>query len=547
MELKRKKSRFAIAIGLWCLVSLVIAICFFPSASPSERAVAFRTIGLGLMASMVALPVGGLIAWACQGKGILSRVLFVCTIAMLLVPLFIHVSGWDAAFGKLGWLTSTKGQIFVPLVSGWTAAVWIHGIAAAPQVALILLIGLSTGRRSYEEQALLDVGPSGVFWHVTIRRLIPLLLLCVVWIVVSCAREIGVTDLYQIGTLAEQIYLGFSLGINSIAGTWTPEQLAEANSISNRLTFALLVWLAATGLLFFFSLTELEFEGGQIRPLGSPSYMRKSQGPIQSLTAAALLVLVVLIPVFNVIVRACFFVRPVNGVPTQGYSISQLMRSVRRACGDYQDEFGWSFLIAAVSSTLIMVVAIAFASAARRMRWLQVVFAILLATCCAIPGPYIGTTLAELFSKMDNETIQWFYNYTIAAPVIANFIFCWPIGALIVWFVFRKVPLDVMDSAKVEGAGSLQRAIQFGVKGNLLAIAGSFLLTFAFSFGELSASQIVRPAGIDTVPRKMLGDLHAGVNELTAGITIVTAFTIVTISLVGWWFLRLNQQPIGRQ
>jgi hypothetical protein len=45
----------------------------------------------------------------------------------------------------------------------------------------------------------------------------------------------------------------------------------------------------------------------------------------------------------------------------------------------------------------------------------------------------------------------------------------------------------------------------------------------------------------------MLGDLHAGVNELTAGITIVTAFTIVMISLVGWWFIRLNQRGIGRQ
>ena len=477
----------------------------------------------------------------------MSRLLFVCTIAMLLVPMFIHVSGWDAAFGKLGWLTSTKGQILKPLVSGWTAAVWIHGIAAAPQVALILLIGLSIGKRVYEEQALLDTTASGVFWNVTIWRLIPLLILSVIWIVVSCAREIAVTDLYQIGTLAEQIYLGFSLGLNSIAGTWTPEQLAEANSISNRLTFSLLIWMAGTGLVFFFSLTSLEFESRAMRPQPMAAAHLGSQTFVRSMTAAGLLAVIVLVPIFNVIVRACFFVRPVDGVPTQGYSLSQLFRSIKRAGVDYQNEFVWSTLIALVSAGLIIVIAILIASAARRSRLLQFVFALTLAVSCAIPGPYIGTTLASLFSNLENETVQWFYNYTIAAPVIANFVFCWPIGAVVVWFVFRKIPQDAIDNASVDGAGVIQRMFHFGLMGNLIAIAGCFLLTFAFCFGELSASQIVRPAGIDTVSRKMLGDLHAGVNELTAGITIVTAFTIVTVSLIGWWFIRLNQRAISRQ
>ena len=371
--------------------------------------------------------------------------------------------------------------------------------------------------------------------------------LSVVWIVVSCAREIGVTDLYQIGTLAEQIYLGFSLGINSIAGTWTSEQLAEANSISNRLTFSLLIWMAATGLVFFFTLTGLEFESRAVRPRPSQPAGESSRGLLRFLVAAGLLAVVGLVPICNVIVRACFFVRPVDGVPTQGYSLSQLFKSIKRAAIDYQNEFVWSALIALVSSCLIIVIAILIASAARRSRVAQILFALTLAFSCAIPGPYIGTTLAGLFSKIDNETIQWFYNYTIAAPVIANFVFCWPIGSVVVWFVFRKIPQDALDSASVDGAGSIRRTIQFGILGNWLAIAGSFLLTFAFCFGELSASQIVRPAGIDTVPRKMLGDLHAGVNELTAGITIVTAFTIVMISLVGWWFIRLNQRGIGRQ
>jgi hypothetical protein len=40
----------------------------------------------------------------------------------------------------------------------------------------------------------------------------------------------------------------------------------------------------------------------------------------------------------------------------------------------------------------------------------------------------------------------------------------------------------------------------------------------------------------------MLGDLHAGVNELTAGITIVTVLVIVGVSVAGWWVVSLSQK-----
>ena len=134
------------------------------SNSGADRAVFLRTVMLGVCASLIAVPLGGLIAWVCSADGFISRMLLIASLALLLVPMFIHVSGWDAAFGKLGWLTSSQGQVLVPLVSGWTAASWIHGLAAAPQVALILLIGLRTGNRSYEEHALLETSATSVFW-----------------------------------------------------------------------------------------------------------------------------------------------------------------------------------------------------------------------------------------------------------------------------------------------------------------------------------------------------------------------------------------------
>ena len=71
-------------------------------------------------------------------------------------------------------------------------------------------------------------------------------------------------------------------------------------------------------------------------------------------------------------------------------------------------------------------------------------------------------------------------------------------------------------------------------------IIGCWLLACVLCFGELSASQMVRPAGMDTVARKMLGDLHAGVNELTAGISIVVAAAAIGVSLIGWSIVRIG-------
>ena len=546
---RQKNSSPPAASNLWTqlaiatLIGLGILLLFALPNSAADRTVVIRTVMLGVCASLIALPLGGLIAWVCSGKGLISRALLITIVALLLVPMFVHVSGWDAAFGKLGWLTSTSGQVLVPLVSGWAAASWIHGLAAAPQVALILLIGLRTGLRTYEEQALLDTTSTGVFWNVTLPRVAPLLILCLIWNIVFCAREIAVTDLYQIGTLAEQIYLGYSLGINAVGGNWSAEQLAAAGNIGTNLTIGIVGWLACVSLFLFIRLTALEFTGDQILP-----QRYSSAGLKRNLIGILILFVLVCVPVGNVLLRASFYVVPIDGVPTQGYSINQLFSAIAGSAFDYRSEFVWSLLIAFCSTTLILFFATLFGFAARRSKLAQLVLATSMAITCALPGPTIGTLIAELFSNLESGTIlHWIYNYTITAPVLANFIFCWPVGALVAWFVFRKVPEDSLESANIDGAGWLARFSRFGLLENRTALIGCWFVTFALSFGELSASQVVRPAGMDTVPRKMLGDLHAGVNEMTAGITIVTATTIVVLSLIGWYFIRLNHRAIGRR
>ena len=98
-----------------------------------------------------------------------------------------------------------------------------------------------------------------------------------------------------------------------------------------------------------------------------------------------------------------------------------------------------------------------------------------------------------------------------------------------------------------KGQGGWFEFLRFGLLANAAAAIGCWLISFAFCFGELSASQIVLPPGIDTIPRLMLGLLHAGVDEMTAALTIVTFGAIVLVSASGWALIRLNQRRGSRQ
>ena len=136
----------------------------------------------------------------------------------------------------------------------------------------------------------------------------------------------------------------------------------------------------------------------------------------------------------------------------------------------------------------------------------------------------------------------WLINYTIFAPVVATTIFTFPLIALAIWFVLHQTPQNVTEAASLDGLSTGESFWRIRVAGNLKMIIGCWLLACVLCFGELSASQIVRPAGMDTVARKMLGDLHAGVNELTAGISIVVAAAAIVVSLAGWSVIRIGSK-----
>ncbi len=523
MMLMIRKSSLPVIFGACGFI--LVAVLVAASTSTDRRAL-LNTGLLALGVCVVALPIAMLTAITCLTRSNLARWLSVTCLGLLFVPLFVQVSAWDSAFGKLGWLISLPtfpGRF----VAAWAPAIWIHALAAVPQVAVIFWFGLSHSGRTCEDHARLDVSPYHVFWHITLPRIMPLALTGMVWIAVICAREIAVTDIYRIGTVAEQIYLGYSLGefdgsnnvLLPVLG-WFP-------------TMAIMVLISVVVLVAISSYSKNYLQSSDLKPVHIPA----SRFRDVVLVFIMMLILIV-VPTISLFARAGKSVEMVNGTPTIDYSFQQLASVVTRVPVRYSAEFQWSAGIALISSVISMLLAIAIAwKACECRRWMVWLFA-LVAITAGIPGPLIGSTLLDGRNLIDSSITNWLFDRTIFAPVIANLVFCWPITCLLIWILLRSTARDALESARLEGATSWNRLTRVALAGNVVPMIGCWLLIFAICFGELSASQLAIPPGIDTVPRRMLGLLHAGVNNETAGLTIVVFLFIILVCLAGWGIIR---------
>jgi ABC-type Fe3+ transport system permease subunit len=103
------RSRFALAVAAVVLVGIAAL------APPGTRRVLANSALLALGSAAIALPIGTLLAALLMRLALPGRRLAMACLGLLLfLPLFVQVSGWDAAC-KLGWYTLAFGTSDRPL------------------------------------------------------------------------------------------------------------------------------------------------------------------------------------------------------------------------------------------------------------------------------------------------------------------------------------------------------------------------------------------------------------------------------------------------
>ena len=372
-----------------------------------------------------------------------------------------------------------------------------------------------------------------VFFHITLRRLLPLAMLSGLWGIVVCSREIAVTDLYQIGTLAEQLYLGYALNQpGGTAGNWTADQLAQAGNIGWPILLSIFSALAAVATLAAHMFNRQIQEN---RDLAGAFPQRQARGSKLAMAAAVLmLLLLVAIPMFNVVYRVGLAVETSDQGPSLVWQTSNAVLAISKTATDHKDAFYWSAIIALTSSTIVLLTAFASCWLARGRKSYAGTLILVWVALCGCSGPAIGITISQWFAASSLSPVIWLYDQTILPAVLANLFFVWPIAVIGTWAIVSRVPKDQLDHAETENAGALRRGVEFGIRQNASTLFGLWILLGAICFGELSATQMVLPPGIETVPQVTLGKLHAGVDEATAALTILTTGLIVAIAWLGW-------------
>src|SRR5262245_7771530 len=162
----------------------VLAGVMLASPPDARRALVNSTI-LAAGTTAIALPLGTLLAVLLTKLNVPGRRLATACLGVLLfLPLYVQLSGWDSAMGKLGWYSLMYGSIAEPLLAGMRGAILVHAVAAIPWATLIVAIGLMQVDSSQEEAALLVAPPPVVLWRITLRQSIGFVVAAAIWTIV---------------------------------------------------------------------------------------------------------------------------------------------------------------------------------------------------------------------------------------------------------------------------------------------------------------------------------------------------------------------------
>ena len=120
-----------------------------------------------------------------------------------------------------------------------------------------------------------------------------------------------------------------------------------------------------------------------------------------------------------------------------------------------------------------------------------------------------------------------------------------PLPILICWVSFGTLSNETLESAALDGAGPLARWLRIGLGQRLEAVLLAWLVAFILASGELSATIVATPPGLETVPIRVFGLIHAGVSNqvsalcLTSMMGFVLLAALVTIINPTRWLLRV--------
>jgi iron(III) transport system permease protein len=524
----------------YALVAIAALLVVSSFAGPQSQRALVNSSVLALGAVVIAVPIGTLLAILLTRFDLAGRGFAAAGVGVLLfLPLYVQLSGWDAALGKLGWYSLWKLSLADPFLAGMRGAIFVHAMAATPWVVLLVGIGLLQVDPAQEEAALLVAPPRIVLWRITLPLTLPFIVAAAIWTIVSTTSEMTVTNIYLINphewTFTERFYM----------------RIASQDTASA----AIAALPGILGLTLVLTLTFLIFSrlvNKHVMPMQSRTMTFSAGGWRMSATALMWLLVIVLlgVPIASLVSKAGFVVLGDGEARIRSWSAEACLHEVAAVPQRFSAEIQGTIAVAVSAASAALLVAGAIAWRARRGGW-QAAPAIILAVLgLAIPGPLVGATLIQLLNhdlppaiSLPDGQKSWLlflYDNTPLAPIIAQAIRALPLTIMLLWHSFATLSDDVLAAAALDGLSPWRVFWRIAVPQRWRAILASWVAAFSAAAGDLAWSHLVTPPGLDLLSRRVFGLVHSGVEEQVAAISLVVIVAYASLAVAVLLLLRLQ-------
>ncbi len=468
------------------------------------------------------------------------------TIVTLFVPLPLFASAWQATLGEVqGW---TAAAVWSPWARTLPAAIGIHAVAALPWVVWIVGFGLGWVERELEEDALLDAGPWRVLWRVTLPRCRAAIGAAALWVALQTSTEITVTDMMQVRTFAEEVYTQFVLP-DVKPGLSNRDVLARSVAVS------LPSALVSMGLVLV-ALLRWEQAVPALRERRALSVLVRL-GRLRWLCLAAVLGIVavsIAVPLASLIRKA-----GLEGSPPawSSASLATMLGAVARENGRMLLD---SVLVGLAAGLAAATLALLACWSSLESRGFRLALLLLTAAAWALPGPVVGVGLKESINA--SITVEEWLGVAGSGPLrvilydgpspvpafAAALVRYFPYAVALLWPVVRLLPRDLIDAARVDGAGPFRQLFRVVVPLTRSAWARAVLAVAVLALGEVSAGKLVETPGGTTFALWVFTQMHYGVTQKLAALCIVLlAAVAVGGALVTTLAAPFSHDPTGER
>lgn len=456
----------------------------------SQIFIFFKSVGIAFLASTFSLFLGIPLAFFYTRTNLhLKRYLKILCFVPFFIPPYIQAYAWILLLGENGSFNKFLMRIFAarePIFSiyGMGGVVFVLAISYFPVMMFLAISGLESADPELEEAHSLYAGGFNSFRKITLPLIYPHIIGGFVLTFIFSLAQFGVPALLEVRSYSVNLFVQIS--------AFFDESSATLNSIP--------VLLMTVVIMFVLSLT---WEKGFFTVFPEKKNHRIHE--LNTLGQAAGTMFSFLVILFSVIL-------PVFELIRQSGNLTTFIKSFKLAVKPIMT----SSFLALLATILIIFFSMIWILTFYKSR-LNLLLRLISIFPLGIPGAILGLSLINLWN---NKVTGFIYSsfFIVVIVYIARFI---PYGVLAIHSNLKQLESGMLEAAFISGAGPLKTFK--GILFPLLKPGFTFtaIVCFILCIGELQATIMVIPPGMETLSLRIYSLMHYGESGLIAASSLI--------------------------